>query len=97
MTPYRLKFTSEELQQFIAATPEANEPEALARLWQQIHMPGSDIAAGLQEYQARALIWYMSTPEGILDLIERIDLNQLPITDEQRQQIREQISQIKKD
>ena len=97
MTPYRLKFSPEELQQFIAATPEANTPEALDRLLKQIQLPGSDRAAGLREYQARAVIWYMSTPEGLQQLLDQIDLDQLLITQEQREQLREQIQQIKKD
>jgi hypothetical protein len=97
MKPYQLKFTPEELQKFIAATPEANTPEAMDRLLKQIQLPGSDRAAGLQEYQARAVIWYLSTPEGMLNILREIDLDQLPITQEQREQITEQIQQIKKD
>ena len=49
MKPYQFKFTPEELQRFIALTPEANTPEALAQLLKQIQLPGSDRAAGLQE------------------------------------------------
>ena len=97
MKPYQFKFTPEELQRFIALTPEANAPEALAQLLKQIQLPGSDRAAGLQEYQARAVVWYMSTPEGLLHMMEQIDLNTLDVTDEQRQQLQEQIQQIKKD
>lgn len=94
MKPYQLKFTPEELKQFIAATPEANTPEALDQLLKQIQLPGSDRAAGLQEYQARAVIWYMSTPEGLQQLLNQIDLDQLPITQEQRDQIKQQIQSI---
>jgi hypothetical protein len=96
MRPYQLKFTPEELKQFIAATPEANEPEAMNQLLKQIQLPGSDRAAGLREYQARAVIWYMSTPEGMLNIMQQIDLDQLPITQEQREQLREQIHKIQK-
>ena len=97
MKPYQSQFTREELLRFIAATPEANTPEALAALLKQIQLPGSDRQAGLREYQARAIVWYLSTPEGIHAIASQIDLNTLPITQEQREQLAQEISQIKKD